>query len=96
MAYGDNKGLVWMAVVGVLFGVVLWLVLTPLVIFVTYVLSFFSAYSLVRNNPHALGPVAYRFSENGYPMLPRAETARPFGKPIVRSTRLVNISFCSL
>jgi YcxB-like protein len=66
LAYRDDKGLVWMAVIGVLFGVLLWLVLTPLMILVAYVLSFWGAYSLVRNNPHALGPVTYQFSETGY------------------------------
>jgi hypothetical protein len=66
LAYRDNKGLVWMVVIGVLFGIALWLVLTPLMIAVAYVLSFFSARTLVRNNPHALGPVTYQFSERGY------------------------------
>jgi uncharacterized membrane protein len=66
LAYRDDKGLVWMAVVGVVFGIALWLVLTPLMIVVTYVLSFFTAHTLVRNNPHALGPITYQFSERGY------------------------------
>lgn len=66
LAYGDKKGLVWMAVIGVLFGVLLWSILTPLMIAVAYFLSFLNAYSLVRNNPHALGPVTYQFSNNGY------------------------------
>ena len=66
LAYRDDKGLVWMAVIGVLFGIALWLVLTPLMIAVAYALSFFTAHTLVRNNPHALGPVTYQFSESGY------------------------------
>lgn len=66
LAYRDDKGLIWMAVIGVLFGVALWLVLTPLMIAVAYVLSFFTAHTLVRNNPHALGPTTYQFSERGY------------------------------
>jgi hypothetical protein len=66
VAYGDNKGLFWMAAVGVAFGVLLWLVLTPLMVVVAYALSFFSAKMLVRNKPHALGPVAYHFSATGY------------------------------
>jgi hypothetical protein len=66
LAYRDDKGLVWMAVIGVLFGIALWLVLTPLMIAVAYVFSFFTAHTLVRNNPHALGPVTYQFSETGY------------------------------
>jgi len=66
LAYRDDKGLVWMAVIGVLLGMALWLVLTPLLIAVAYVLSFFSARTLVRNNPSALGPVTYQFSERGY------------------------------
>ena len=66
LAYHDDKGLVWMAVYGVLFGTVLWLVLTPFMVAIAYVLSFFTARTLVRNNPHALGPVTYRFSESGY------------------------------
>jgi YcxB-like protein len=66
LAYRDDKGLVWMAVIGVVFGIALWLVLTPLMIVVAYVLSFFTAHTLVRNNPHALGPITYQFSESGY------------------------------
>jgi YcxB-like protein len=66
LAYRDDKGLIWMAVIGVLFGIALWLVLTPLMMAVAYVLSFFTAHTLVRNNPHALGPITYQFSEKGY------------------------------
>jgi hypothetical protein len=66
LAYRDGKDLGWMAVVGVLFGILLWLVLTPLMIAVAYVLSFFNAHTLVRNNPHALGPITYQFSDSGY------------------------------
>jgi len=66
LAYRDDRGLVWMAVIGVLFGIALWLVLTPLMIAGAYVLSFFTAHTLVRDNPHALGSITYRFSESGY------------------------------
>jgi hypothetical protein len=66
LLYGDAHGLFWMTAIGILFGVLLWLVLTPLMVAVAYVLSFFSAQTLVRNNPHALGPVTYHFSETGY------------------------------
>lgn len=55
-----------MAVIGILFGVLLWLILTPLMIAFAYVLSFWGARSQVRNNPHALGPITYQFSENGH------------------------------
>jgi hypothetical protein len=66
LAYRDDKGLIWMAVIGVLFGIALWLVLTPLMMAAAYVLSFFTAHTLVRNSPHALGPITYQFSERGY------------------------------
>lgn len=66
LAYRDDQGLVWMAVIGVLFGIALWLVLTPLMIAAAYVLSFFTAHTHVRNNHHALGPVTYQFPERDY------------------------------
>lgn len=66
VAYRDDNGLIWMAVIGILFGIALWLALTPLMMAVAYVLSFFAAHTFVRNDPHALGPVTYEFSERGY------------------------------
>lgn len=55
-----------MFVVGVLFGVLLWLTVFPVMLLFAYAFSFYGARSTVRSNPHALGSVAYRFSGTGY------------------------------
>src|SRR5712691_10599667 len=66
LAYRDRLGLVWMALIGLLFGVPLWLVLTPTMMLLIYVILYFASRSHVRDNPHALGPVTYQFSDSGY------------------------------
>ena len=56
----------WMALIGLLFGVLLWVIFTPAVLIFSYAMLYFASRSFVRNNPHALGPITYEFSEGGY------------------------------
>lgn len=66
LAYKDGSSLFWMAVIGIGFGVVLWLVLTPVMILIAYALSFLSAQTLIRSNPNLQNSTTFQFSERGY------------------------------
>jgi YcxB-like protein len=66
LAYRDRQGLMWMALIGLLFGILLWVILTPIMLILSYVMLYFASRSFVRNNLHALGPITYEFSESGY------------------------------
>jgi hypothetical protein len=66
LAYGDGANLFWITVIGIGFGVLLWIVITPLMLLIAYAISFLTARTLLRNNPNIQGSCTYRFSESGY------------------------------
>ncbi len=65
LTYTTPHNFLWVALIALLFGALLWIVLTPAIFLLSYGVMYLASRSFVRKNSHALGPVTYQFSEAG-------------------------------